>query len=126
MSASLLADVAVVALAVAHGMDADLDPRESRVVIERLSASAVALTGEPASMAELSHHVELAVRRYGRLTVPEFEALVAETGEALGPDRRAGAFQILVGVAEADGVVRTMEQTVLRHIATAWGVTAPE
>jgi uncharacterized tellurite resistance protein B-like protein len=124
--ANLLADVAVVALAVAHGMDADLDPRESRVVIERLSASAVVLTGEPVSMAELSHHVELAVARYGRLTVPELEALVAATGEALGPDRRAEAFAILVGVAEADGVVRTMEQTVLRHIATAWGVAAPD
>ena len=126
MPASLLSDVAVVALAVAHGMVADLDPRESRVVIERLSASAVALTGEPVSMAELSHHVEQAVRRYGRLTVPELEALVAATGEALGPDRRALVFAILVGVAEADGVVRTMEQTVLRHIAQTWGVTAPE
>lgn len=124
--ANLLADVTVVAFAVAHGMDADLDPRESRVVIERLSASALALTGERVSMAELSHHVEQAVRRYGRLTVPDFEALVASVGEALGPDRRADVFGILIGVAEADGVVRTMEQTLLRHIAQAWGVTASE
>jgi tellurite resistance protein len=124
--ADLLADVTVVALAVAHGMDADLDPRESRVVIQRLSASAVALTGEPVSMAELSHDVERAVARYGRLTVPEFEALVASVGGALGEEGRAAVFEILVGVAEADGVVRTMEQTLLRHIAHAWGVGPPD
>ncbi len=121
---TLLADVTVVALALAHGMDASLNPRESRAVVERLSASAVSLTGHEVGIAALSQHVEAAVARYGRLTVPEFEALVRSIGEALGPEQRADVFSILVGVAEADGVVVRMEQTLLRHIAEAWGVTA--
>lgn len=121
---TLLADVTVVALAIAHGMDARLNPRESRVVVERLSASAVALTGHEVGIAALSQQVESAVARYGRLTVPEFEALVASVGEALGLEQRTQAFSLLVGVAEADGVVVRMERTLLRHIAEAWGVTA--
>ena len=126
MSDSLLADVTVLAFAVAEGMDAELDPRESLAVVRRLSAASAALTGEPVSMAELSHHVEHAVARYGRLTVPELDTLVGSVGETLGAENRAAVFAILVGVAEADGAVTTMEQTFLRHIADAWGVTALE
>lgn len=124
--AALLADVAVVALVVAHGMDADLDPRESRVAVEHLTGLSETITGSRLGMAELSTHVEDAVARYGRLTVPGFEALVESLAETLGTDGRAAAFAVLVGVAEADGVVRTMEQTVLRHIAAAWDVTSLE
>ena len=122
--AALLADVAVVAFVVAHGMDADLDPRESRVAVEHLTGLSETLTGARVGMAELSTHVESAVARYGHLTVPAFEALVENLARALDADARAAAFAVLVGVAEADGVVRTMEQTVLRHIATAWDVTS--
>ncbi len=121
-STELLADIVVVALVVAHGTDAAFDPRESRAIVERLGA-ARSTFAEPISMAELSQHVEAAVTRYGRLTVPAFEALVARVGEALEPEKRAKAFGLLVGVAEADGRVSTMEQTLLRHIAEAWGVT---
>ncbi len=121
-STELLADVVVVALVVAHGTDADFDPRESRTIVERLGAARATLA-EPVSMAELSQQVEAAVVRYGRLTVPAFEALVARVGEGLAPEARTRAFGLLVGVAEADGRVSTMEQTLLRHIAEAWGVT---
>ena len=124
--AALLADVAVVALVVAHGMDADLDPRESRVAVENLTGLSETLTGTRLGMAELSTHVEGAVTRYGHLTVPAFEALVESLARRLDADARAAAFAVLVSVAEADGVVRTMEQTVLRHIATAWDVTSLE
>ncbi len=124
-TAELLADVVVVALVVAHGTDADFDPRESRAIVERLGAARDTFA-EPVSMAELSQHVEVAVSRYGRLTVPAFEALVARVGTDLQSEARTRAFALLVGVAEADGRVSTMEQTLLRHIAEAWGVTALE
>ena len=123
---ALLSDLAIVALLVAHGTDADLDPRESRVAVERLSASAEALAGRSVSMAELSHEVETAIDRYRRLTVPDVDALVARVGAALGEARRADAFAMLVAVAEADGAVSVMERTVLRHIAEVWGVTELE
>ena len=121
---AVLADLAVVALVVAHGTDADLDPRESRAVVERLSASAAVLAGRPVGVAELSVAVEAAVDRYRSLTVPDVDALVARLGVALGEERRDEAFAVLVAVAEADGAVSVMERTVLRHIAEAWGVTA--
>ena len=121
-STELLADVVVVALVVAHGTDADFDTRESREIVKRLGAARSAFAA-PISMAELSQHVEAAVARYGRLTVPAFEALVARVGTDLPEEARAKAFGLLVGVAEADGRVSTMEQTLLRHIAEAWGVT---
>ena len=123
---ALLGDLTVVALVVAHGTDADLDPRESRVVVERLSASAEAFAGRAVSMAELSHEVETAIERYRRLTVPDVDVLVARVGAALGEARTGAAFAMLVAVAEADGAVSVMERTVLRHIAEAWGVTTLE
>ena len=122
-SAEFLADVAVVALVVGEGTDADLDPRESRAVVEALCAAADAIVGEPVKMVAVMGQVQHALARYGRLTVPAFEALVARTGAALAPDARQAAFGVLVAVAEADGAVTTMEQTLLRHIAEAWGVT---
>ncbi|HEX9950427.1 MAG TPA: TerB family tellurite resistance protein [Rubricoccaceae bacterium] len=125
-SAQRLADLAVVALVVGEGTDADLDPRESRAVVERLCASAEALTGEPVRTVAVMDQVQAAVERYGRLTVPEFEALVTRTGEALGDAARVAAFSVLVAVAEADGAVTTMERTLLRHIAGAWNVTTLE
>ena len=126
LSTDLLTDVAVVALVVAHGTDADLDPREARVTAERLAALAHVLTGEPARVADLSMQVEAAIARYGRITVPDLEALVASVGERLGETGREAAFEALMGVAEADGVVSTMEQTVLRHVAQTWGMTPDE
>ena len=121
---TLLADVAVIALVVAHGTDADLDTRESRAVVERLTDLSEMLAGRRVGVGALAQQVEVAVARYGRLTVPGFEALVADAGERLDADGRAAAFAVLVDIAEADGVVHTMEQTLLRHIAQAWAVTA--
>ncbi len=122
-TAEFLADVAVVALVVGEGTDAELDPRESLAVVETLCANAAAIVGEPVKTVAVMEQVQHALTRYGRLTVPAFEALVARTGDALSADARQAAFGVLVAVAEADGAVTTMEQTVLRHIAEAWGVT---
>ncbi len=122
-TAGFLADVAVVALVVGEGTDAELDPRESLAVVEALCASAEAIVGEPVKTVAVMEQVQHALARYGRLTVADFEALVARTGGALSADARQAAFGVLVAVAEADGSVTTMEQTVLRHIAEAWSVS---
>ncbi len=116
-----LADLALLALVVAHGTDADLDPRESREMVRQLDRIAAAF-GDEASGADLSDLVERAVRDYGRLSVIGLDTVVARLGAALTPAQTARAHAALVEVADADGKVHTMERTLLRHLAQAWGL----
>lgn len=116
-----LADLALLALVVAHGTDADLDPRESREMVRQLDRIATAF-GDEASGADLSGLVEHAVRDYGQLSVIGLDTVVARLGAALTPAQTARAHAALVEVADADGKVHTMERTLLRHLAQAWGL----
>lgn len=116
-----LADLALLALVVAHGTDADLDPRESRELVRQLDRIAAAF-GDEASGADLSDLVEHAVRDYGQLSVVGLDTVVARLGAALTPAQTARAHAALVEVADADGKVHTMERTLLRHLAQAWGL----
>lgn len=118
---SPLADLAVLTLVVAHGTDADLDPRESHELVRQLDEVATEL-GDEISGADLSDLVEAAVHTYGSLSVVGLDTVVGRLREALSPVHLARAHAALVGVADADGVVHTMEKTVLRHIAQAWGL----
>lgn len=118
-SGSPLADLALLSLVIAHGTDADLDPRETRVLIHQLDLLSDAF-GDIRSGADLSDLVEEAVVLYGDLSVAGLDAVVARLGSALDDHQRARAHAALVEVADADGVVHTMEKTVLRHIAQAW------
>lgn len=108
-------------LVIAHGTDADLDPRESHEVVRQLSQVAVEF-GDEMSGADLSHLVESAVRAYGDLSVVGLDTVVGRLRATLSPAHLARAHAALVGVADADGVMHTMEKTVLRHIAQAWGL----
>ncbi len=118
---SPLADLALLSLVVAHGTDADLDPRESHEVVRQLDHVAAEF-GDEISGADLSDLVETAVRVYGSLSVVGLDTVVARLRAALAPPQLARAHAALVGVADADGRVHTMEKTVLRHIAQAWGL----
>lgn len=118
---SPLADLALLSLVVAHGTDADLDPRESREVVRQLDLVGTGWGEEP-SGADLSDLVEAAVRAYGQLRVVGLDAVVARLGAALTPAQTARAHAALVEVADADGAVHTMERTLLRHLAQAWGL----
>lgn len=118
-----LEDLALLTLVVAHGTDADLDPRETRALVHQLDLLSDAF-GEDSvhSGADLSHLVEAAVAAYGRLSVVGLDEIVARLGDRLSKAERARAHAALVEVADADGVVHTMEKTFLRHIAQAWGL----
>ncbi len=116
-----LADLALLTLVVAHGLDADLDPRESREVVRQLEQVALEI-GDEISGADLSDLVESAVQRYGSLSVVGLDTVVLRLRDALPPVHLARAHAALVGVADADGVMHTMEETVLRHIGQAWGL----
>lgn len=118
---SSLADLAVLTLVIAHGTDADLDSRESHEIVRQLDHVATEF-GHEVSGADLSGLVESAIHAYGELSVVGLDTVVARLRASLSPMQLARAHAALVGVADADGQVRTMEKTVLRHIAQAWGV----
>ena len=117
-----LDDLALLTLVVAHGTDADLDPRETRVLVEQLGRLASVLDPDVHSGADLGDVVERAVEAYGALRVVGLDTVVARFRDAVSPEALARAHAALVRVADADGVVRTMERTVLLHVAQAWGL----
>ena len=118
---SPLADLALLTLVVAHGTDADLDPRETRVLVQQLDEVGEDLR-DAHSGADLSDLVEAAVKAYGALSVRDLDEVVDRLGRALDPAQVARVHAALVRVADADGVVHTMERTFLRHLAQAWGL----
>ena len=118
-----LEDLALLTLVVAHGTDADLDPRESRALVRQLDLLSDAFGDDAVhSGADLSHLVEAAVEAYGALSVLGLDAVVGRLKERLSETERARAHAALVEVADADGTVHTMEKTFLRHVAQAWGL----
>ncbi|WP_420454973.1 TerB family tellurite resistance protein [Rubrivirga sp.] len=116
---SPLDDLALLTLVVAHGTDADLDPRETRVLVRQLDALSDVFD-DAHSGADLSDLVENAVEAYGRLSVRGLDDVVARLRDTLDTALLARAHAALVEVADADGVVHTMEKTFLRHLAQAW------
>lgn len=115
----VLADLALLALVVAHGTDADLDPRETRTLVEQVQALADVFGEEP-SGEDLSALVEAAVAAYGDLRVRGLDDVVERVGMRASPAGLSRLHAALVAVAEADGEVSTMERTLLRHLAHAW------
>lgn len=113
--ARLVAGFAFAALLIAHGADADLDPREVDALAERLHARFPALSGGEAIAA-----VRTAAERYARATLEEATEEVIRLGRGLGEEGRRALLSDLAAVAEADGVVHPMESALLRHIAEAW------
>ncbi len=116
-----LADLALLALVVAHGTDADLDPRETHALVQQLDEVGHEFR-DAQSGADLSDLVEAAVQAYGALSVRDVDDVVDRLRRTLSAVQIARAHAALVHVAEADGVVHTMEKTFLRHLAQVWGL----
>ena len=118
---SPLADLALLALVVAHGTDGDLDPRETHEVVHQLNVLSDRFR-ESHSAADLSTLVHQAVQAYGDVRVVGLDDVVIRLRDTLSLEDRARAHAALVEVADADGTVHTMEKTFLRHVAQAWGL----
>ena len=110
-----LADLTLLALVIAHGADADLDPREVDTLSERLHSLAPQLSGD-----DVIRIVKEGAQTYLDTRVEGAETVVHRLAGALGPDDRARAYDTLRAVAEADDTVHPMESTLLRHVAAAW------
>ncbi|GAB5534305.1 MAG: hypothetical protein Rubg2KO_05540 [Rubricoccaceae bacterium] len=117
--AATLTDFATLAFVIAHGADADLDTRELEVLTHRIESLSQTL-GHTLSEAEVSDVVRAAAEAYARLAIADANPILARLGRALDPEQRREVYAAFVEIAAADGSMHRMEQTLLRHIATAW------
>jgi hypothetical protein len=115
LSEDALADLTLLALVIAHGADADLDPREVDTLAERLHTLAPRLSGD-----EVIRIVKRGAKAYLDTRVEGAETVVYRLAGALGPGDLARAYETLKAVAEADEAMHPMETTLLRHVAAAW------
>jgi uncharacterized tellurite resistance protein B-like protein len=113
---SLMDDVALLALVLAHGTDGAVHADEVRVLLDSLSALKEDLPGD----AEKS--LQRAAGHYEGVQIEHLEDVADRIARALAPAPLARVFAVLVAVAEADGVLHPMEATFLRHLAQAWRV----
>ena len=115
LSEDALADLTLLALVIAHGADADLDPREVDTLAERLHGLAPGLSGD-----EVIRIVKRGARAYLDTRVEGAETVVYRLAGMLDADGRQRAYEALSAVAEADEAMHPMETTLLRHVAAAW------
>ncbi len=115
LSEDVLSDLTLLALVIAHGADADLDPREIETITERLGRLAPHLSG-----GDLAKIVKRGALAYLDSRVEGAETVVYRLLAALDADGLAEAYAALKAVAEADETMHPMETTLLRHVAAAW------
>jgi hypothetical protein len=115
LTEDVLADLTLLALVIAHGADADLDPREVDTLAERLHTLAPHLSGD-----DVIRIVQQAAGVYRDTRVEGAETVVHRIAGALSPDGLARAYEALEAVAEADEALHPMEANLLRHVAAAW------
>jgi len=116
-SPEALHDLSLLALLMAHGADADLDPRELDTIAERLLGLDPRLSGD-----DVLQVFGRAARAYADTKVVDAAGVAERLGDALDAAGRRTAFAVLRAVAEADGVLHTMESALLRHCAQTWGI----
>lgn len=115
LSEDVLADLTLLALVIAHGADADLDPREVDTLAEHLHLLAPERSGD-----EVIQIVKRGAKAYLDTRVEGAETVVHRLAGALRPAGRARAYEALEAVAEADEALHPSETAMLRHVATAW------
>jgi hypothetical protein len=111
----VLADLTLLALVIAHGADADLDPREVDTLADRLHGLAPHLSGD-----DVIEVVRQGAEVYRDSRVEGAETVVHRLAGALGPEQLDRAYDALEAVAAADESFHPMESMMLRHVAAAW------
>jgi uncharacterized tellurite resistance protein B-like protein len=117
-SPDALHDLSLLALLMAHGADADLDPRELDTLAERLLGLHPSLSGD-----DVLEVFNRAARAYAEAKVTSTEGVAERLGGLLDETARRRAFALLRAVAEADGVLHVMESALLRHVAQTWEIS---
>jgi tellurite resistance protein len=113
-----LADLTLLALVIAHGADADLDPREVDALATELHRLAPDLSGD-----DVIGIVRRAVYDYQSTRVEGAETVVHRLAGTLSPDSLDDAYSALEAVADADEALHPMERRLLSQVAAVWGLS---
>lgn len=111
-----LRGIALLALLLAHGADAELDPREIDAIADRLLALESSLSGDDVIVV-----FREAAKTYA-LRDTLADDIIVELAHSLDMSARRRAFALLRAVAEADGVIHPGEFTLMRDVAEGWGI----
>lgn len=115
---SLLHDMSLICIVLAHSTDNDLAESEIGAILERLHHWQPDLSGE-----ELRGVVSEALQFYS--SQPDRESLEASLKaikKTLPPIQRLAFLDDLVHIAHADGVLNDNEQEMIKSLSNAWGV----
>ncbi len=115
---SLLHDLALLYLSLAHGTDDDLAPSESRAMAINLRR------WQPDKDPALIDHVirEATLSYLNRANTTRIEDAVQTLKEALPEETRSEILNDMVELARADGKVLAAEGGFIRKVAEAWGI----
>jgi hypothetical protein len=111
-----LRGIALLALAIAHGADEDLDTREIDAIADRLLVLESSLSGDDVIVVFRD-----AAKMYA-LRDMKTEDLIIELAHSLDMGSRRRAFALLRAVAEADGVIHPGESAILHEAAERWEI----
>ena len=113
---SLLHDLSLLFLCLAHGADQELSVEERDMMLHRLRKWL------PDQNPALIEHVirDAALSYLGGLDEEHFEELVLRIKDRLDANLRQVVLTDLAEIAEADGVVRISEVQLLAHVQSIW------
>lgn len=119
MSWSLLHDVALLGLVVAHGADGDLSDAEVQMILHRLAAWQPDLAHD-----DLREVLRVALEYYGAFEdADELQESVSAVADYLTPGQRLAVLDDLVAIARAeDGATSEEAITLLHAFGAAWSV----
>lgn len=118
--AHLLRDLALIALALAHGADQALSDREVDTIEALLHD-----WQDEAEDADVTGALQHAVDAYGSGdALAAVDSAIQRFGEAATPGVRARFWRDLRSLAGADGVLHPVEEDFLHQLGGAWGVGA--
>lgn len=117
----MIRDIALIALALAHGADDDLAPAEVEEMASRLQGWRRD-SADPTALAALKDALNTYVQAEGE---DRLEAAITRVGQELSADDRGALLADLASVALADGTVVDEERRMLEHLCQRWGVPWP-
>ena len=115
---SVLHDVALIYLALAHGTDLEIDPSEQATMVEKLNA------WYPEAGAWRVRQVlqEVMLTYLGEHSRQMVDAAIASIKASMSKKERVGVLNDLAELATADGVVVPGEVSFIRQVARYWEV----
>lgn len=122
MTLSVLHDLALLYLGLAHGADGSLDPSETREIALKLRE------WQPDKDPKLIDHVlrDATLTYMNGASEDRLHEVVVSLKDLLNDDARREILHDLSDIAQADGTVKTGESHFVEHLASVWNVPSSE